>query len=62
MTIFGLKMMLKSGLGPPRFQPKNWNAQARAGSKPFQLGSAQLGKFQLELITNTYTVHMHRIK
>ena len=26
-------------------------SSARLGSEPFQLGSAQLGKFQLELIT-----------
>ena len=37
-----------------RFQLKNWDAQTRLGSQPFQLGSAQLGKFQLETITITY--------
>ena len=37
------------------FQLENWDAQAQLGSQPSQLGSAQLGKFQLELITNTYT-------
>ena len=34
-----------------RFQLENWNAQARLGSEPFQLGLAQAGKFQLEPIT-----------
>ena len=34
-----------------QFQLKNWDAQAQLGSQPSQLGSAQLWKFQLELIT-----------
>ena len=29
-------------------------SSARLSSEPFQLGSAQLGKFQLKLITNHY--------
>ena len=36
-----------------RFQLEYWSAQARLGSEPFQLGSVQLGKFQLELITTS---------
>ena len=43
-----LLMYIKSA----RFQLQNWDAQARLGSQPSKLGSAQLGKFQLELITN----------
>ena len=39
-----------------RFQLKNWDAQARLGSQPSQLGLAQLGKFQLKLITRLFTV------
>ena len=37
-----------------RFQLENWDAQARLGLQPSQLGLAQLGKFQLKLITNIY--------
>ena len=37
-----------------QFQLENWDAQARLGSQPSQLGSAQLGKFQLKLITTKY--------
>ena len=33
-----------------RFQLENWSSQAWLGSEPFQLGSAWVGKFQLELI------------
>ena len=35
-----------------RFQLENCNAPARLDSEHFQPGSAQLGKFQLELITS----------
>ena len=38
-------MYIKSAL----FQLENRDAQARLGSQPSQLGSAQLQKFQLEL-------------
>ena len=40
-----------------RFQLENWDAQAWLGSQPSQLGLAQLGKLQLELITNTWVFH-----
>ena len=34
-----------------RFQLENWNAPAQLGLEHFQLGLAQLEKFQLEIIT-----------
>ena len=40
---------------PARFQLGNWDAPARLGSEPLKLGSARAGKFQLGLITITYT-------
>ena len=36
-------------------------SSARLGWEPFQLGSAQLGKFQLELITTVSSVEQHVI-
>ena len=35
-----------------RFQLENWDAQARLDSQSSQLGLAQIGKFQLELIAS----------
>ena len=46
VKIWFLLMCIKSA----RFQLENWDAQAQLGKQPSQLGSAQLGKFQLELI------------
>ena len=37
-----------------QFQLENWVVQAWLGLQPSQLGSAQLGKFQFELITGWY--------
>ena len=47
LKIYFLLIYIKSAW----FQLKNWDAQARLSSQPSQLGSAQLRKFHLKLIT-----------
>ena len=47
------KLYIKKKLST-RFQLENWITPARLGSETIQLGSAQLGIFQLELITSIY--------